>query len=501
MSLTSIPYLLLVFFAVIVYYLVSQRMQPWVLLAVSLFFYSTFDLRYFIFLGFSILTSYFITIQMQREEKKGKKRLWLIAGLLLNLGLLFFIKQYAACASLFSRAMGKLGIPVQLPLFDMIAPVGISFYTLTVAAYCVDAYHGKITAQRNLAKYALYVSFFPCILQGPILRYAPLEDSLFSEKGKKKFDYTQFTFGLQLMLWGFFKKLVIADRVACLVNHIFSNYSEYSGFVLLVGAICYSLQIYTDFSGCVDIVRGTAQTLQIELPHNFRQPYFATSIADFWRRWHMTLSSWLRDYVYIPLGGNRKGTWRKYLNIVIVFFISGLWHGAGLNFMFWGLLHGVYQVLGQMLKTPREWIAKRLGMGSNLPVEQYAMRHRCRKAFQMLITFSLVSFAWIFFRMAGLRGGIEYVRNMFPLDNPWIFSDQTLFQLGLNSSDFIALCVFTLVLVAVDILQRKYCIREKIAQMPMIVRRPIYLTGVVVVVVYGIYGQGYVASDFIYGGF
>ena len=163
--------------------------------------------------------------------------------------------------------------------------------------------------------------------------------------------------------------------------------------------------------------------------------------------------------------------------------------------------HGVYQVLGQMLKTPREWIAKRLGMGSNLSVEQYAMRHRCRKAFQMLITFSLVSFAWIFFRMAGLRGGIEYVRNMFPLDNPWIFSDQTLFQLGLNSSDFIALCVFTMVLVAVDILQRKYCIREKIAQMPMIVRWPIYLTGVVVVVVYGIYGQGYVASDFIYGGF
>lgn len=500
MNLASLNYLLFLALVVLFYYIVPRKIQPWVLFLFSLYFYAAFGTQHFLFLGFSILVTWLTGILVQNTPSVFSKKLFLCAGITLNLLPLFFLKQFNTFSGLLSKALGLAGICFTPPVVTVLAPIGISFYTLTAIAYCVDAYRGKFPAQKNPLKFALYISFFPTILQGPILRYDDVKDGLFPEQ-KKRFDLTQCAYGAQLLLWGLFKKMVIADRVAIIANEIFENYTSYHGFTLIVGALAYSLQIYTDFSGCVDIVRGSSQILGISLPENFRQPYFATSIADFWHRWHISLSSWFRDYVYIPLGGNRKGKLRQYLNIIIVFLISGIWHGAGTNFMIWGLLHGIYQVLGKLLKTPREWIARWFGMGQHLPKEQFALRHKSRKFLQILITFALVTFSWIFFRLPHWQDGFDYIRLLFTLDNIGILFDKSLYALGLGEPDLHALLIFVGVLLIASLLQRKYRMREKIAQLPLIFRWSVYIIGILIVVLFGMYGRGYTATDFIYGGF
>ena len=305
MNLASLNYLLFLALVVLFYYIVPRKIQPWVLFLFSLYFYATFGTQHFLFLGFSILVTWLTGIWVHRSISALSRKLFLIGGITLNLLPLIFIKQFNTFAGLTSKVLGVAGISVTPPVVTILAPIGISFYTLTAIAYCVDAYREKFPVQKNPFKLALYISFFPTILQGPILRYHDVKDSLFPEQ-RKKFDLTQCAYGAQLLLWGLFKKMVIADRVAIIANEIFENYTSYHGFTLVVGALAHSLQIYTDFSGCVDIVRGSSQILGISLPENFRQPYFATSIADFWHRWHISLSSWFRDYVYIPWAETEK---------------------------------------------------------------------------------------------------------------------------------------------------------------------------------------------------
>lgn len=469
----------------IVYFCIPKRMQWGWLLAASLFFYLCSDLRYFLFLLFGVLSTYGAAIWIKRwKEQKRKARLVLTGVLVLNLGLLVFLKFFDYSMGLFAALAQMLGAQWTWEPLGLILPLGISFYTLQIAGYCIDVYRGKIEPQKNLAKYALFVTFFPQILQGPIPRYDQLAPQLL---GQHSFDYVRVKQGLQLMLWGFFQKMVLADRAAVLVNEVFQNHTEYAGGVAVLAAFAYTLQIYADFSGCVNIARGAAQVLGIELMQNFKLPYFSTSIAGFWRRWHISLSSWLRDYVYIPLGGNRKGALRKYLNVMLVFLVSGLWHGTGIHYLVWGLLHGAYQVMGALLSPLRERIAKGVRL-DRIPW--------LRTGLQILITFLLVNIAWIFFRAPDTATAVQIIASMF---QPQGVSESAAALLGiLNWKNLVLLAGCCLLQLGVSLLQTRFALRQRFNRLPLLIRWGVYFAGIASVLVFGYYGPGYDSAAFIY---
>lgn len=483
----------------VVYYCIPKKFQWVFLLAGSLVFYLSADIRFFIFLFASIATTFLAAKILQKindnmaanDKQENKKFLWqkrlvMTSTLFLNVGVLAFLKFFNYFAAMSTTLFGKIGIPFQIDTFKLILPLGISFYTLQVVGYCIDVYRGKYKPQQNFFKYMLFVSFFPQILQGPIARYDALGDQLFAEH---KFNYVQIKYGLQLMLWGYFKKMVIADRAAILVNEVFEHSTKYSGIVVVVASLFYAIQLYTDFSGCVDIVTGGAQVLGIRLAPNFNKPYFATSIQDFWRRWHISLSSWFRDYLYIPLGGSRKGSFRKYLNIMIVFFVSGLWHGTGLHYMVWGLLHGGYQIVGALLMPLRKKSIKLF------KIDETSFSH---KLFQTVFTFLLVDFAWVFFRAGSLTIAFNMLGSIAVPYMPHTSILTTLYSLGLNEANFNLLLLSIGVLGLVSYLQTKFGIREKLAKQALWFRWLFYFCGIAAVLVWGIYGPGFDSNQFIY---
>ena len=286
-------------------------------------------------------------------------------------------------------------------------PLGISFYTLQGIAYIVDIYKNKYKIEKNFIHFLLYMTFFPIFLQGPISRYEQLERQLITHH---KFDYKQFCFGLQLALWGLFKKLVISNRLNMISNEIFDKNTEYTGIIMLLSGMCYALELYTDFSGAVDISRGIAQSMNINLIQNFNFPNSATSIKDFWSRWHISLSTWLRDYIYIPLCGNRKGTFRKYINITITFFVSGLWHGVGFKFIIWGLLHAFYQILADLIVDTLNKIKEVFKYRKILSL--ISDNNNLEIFISKFITFILLSVAWIFFRASDWKTAYTMVKKL-----------------------------------------------------------------------------------------
>lgn len=368
----------------------------------------------------------------------------------------------------------------------IIIPIGISFYTLQLCGYCIDVYLKKYPAEINFFKYASFSLFFPIILQGPISRYDQLGKQLFNEKDTNNF-YENLTFGTQLILWGFFKKLVIADRCALIVNLVFNNHANYFGLPVLVASILYTLQIYTDFSGCVDISRGVARIFGIDLIDNFRQPYFSTSIQDFWKRWHISLSSWLRDYVYIPLGGNRKGKTRKFFNLIFTFLVSGLWHGVGVHFIIWGLLQAILQIISTLTIGIREKACNILHIDR---------KRNAYKVFQIAITICLINFSWIFFRADGSMVAVQMVSS--------IFKDVNLSGL-LEITDFTDLIIILLSTLLLFIVSTfKYegrSVRKMIARCNLPVRWTIWIMLLFIVVIFGVYGPGYSSASFIYMNF
>lgn len=485
MNFISISFIAFLLLTTFVFYVLPKKLQWRWLLAISIYFYLCFDIRFIAFLGGSALIAYVGAIVLSRLKTKQtiykKIILSLIIGL--NIGILIFIKYCNYLIGVTNVIANRLGWSLSFYGIDILVPIGISFYTLQIVGYCIDVYREKTLPQMNFFKFFLFTSFFPQILQGPIARYENLSPQFFREKS---FDYKLYKFGWQLILWGFFKKMVIADRAAIFVNEVFGNISKYEGITLLSAAILYSVQIYADFSGCVDIARGVAELFQIHLVHNFERPYAATSISDFWRRWHISLSTWLRDYVYIPLGGNRKGSVRKAVNILIVFTVSGLWHGAGIHYIFWGLSHGLYQVIGM--------IKNRL-----IKVES---RKDCKyiQVFQRGVTFGLVTLSWIFFRADTLRDAFLFVKRML-FFNPWVLWDSSLYQLGIDRRTFCILIISMIIWGVVSHLQKNLSIREWINQKNIVFRWTIYLVGIFAILIFGVYGVGYNASDFIYGAF
>lgn len=379
----------------------SYKLQNVLLLVSSYFFYACWDWRFLFLLIFSTVLDYYTGIKMSEAKDQNQKKFWFWLSISINLGFLGIFKYYNFFADSFADAIANFGLHVSPWTLKVILPVGISFYTFHGLSYVIDIYKDRIKAEKNFLDYSVFVCFFPLLVAGPIERATHLLPQI---QRKRTFNYDNAVNGLKQILWGLFKKVVIADNCAYFANIIFDNSANYSGSTLVLGALFFTFQIYGDFSGYSDIALGTARLFGIDLLRNFAFPYFSRDIAEFWRRWHISLSSWFRDYLYIPLGGSKGGTWMKVRNTFIIFLVSGFWHGANWTFIIWGLLNALYIMPSIIFNTNRtnlDIVAK----SKKLPT--------AKEFFQMVITFSLTVLAWIFFRSNTVGQALAYISKIF----------------------------------------------------------------------------------------
>ena len=401
----------------------NRKIQNLLLLTSSYFFYACWDWRFLFLLIFSTALDFFTGSKMETAKTVASKKFWFWLSISINISFLGVFKYYNFFAESFADIMGNFGLQVNPFTLKVILPVGISFYTFHGLSYVIDIFKNRIKAEHDFIDYAVFVSFFPLLVAGPIERATHLLPQI---KKERNFDYQKAVNGLKQILWGLFKKIVIADQCAQYTNTIFDDYSNHSGSTLLLGAIFFSFQIYGDFSGYSDIALGTARLFGIELLRNFAFPYFSRDIAEFWRRWHISLSSWFRDYLYFPLGGSRGGTWMKIRNTFLIFLVSGFWHGANWTFIVWGLLNAIYIMPSIIFNTNRNHIDI-VAKGNYLP--------SIREFFMMLSTFFLTVFAWIFFRSASLSDAFSFIKGIFSSS---LFSIPSIHPLDL----FILLLIF-----------------------------------------------------------
>jgi alginate O-acetyltransferase complex protein AlgI len=378
----------------------SLRVQNLLLLVASYFFYACWDWRFLFLLVFSTLLDYFTGIKIHEASAILKRKFWLWLSISVNLGFLGVFKYYNFFAESFSNALSVVGLQSNLGSLNIILPVGISFYTFHGLSYVIDIYKNRIKPEYNFTNYSVFVSFFPLLVAGPIERATHLLPQIVKTR---TFDYTKAVDGLRQILWGLFKKIVIADNCAEFANQIFNNSSDYSGSSLILGAMFFAFQIYGDFSGYSDIALGTSRLFGIELLRNFAFPYFSRDIAEFWRRWHISLSSWFRDYLYIPIGGSKGGIWMKVRNTFIIFIVSGFWHGANWTFIIWGALNAFFILPSIILKTNRNHI-EIVAPDRLLPT--------IKEFFQIGFTFLLTVFAWIFFRADNINHAFSYIAEI-----------------------------------------------------------------------------------------
>ncbi len=378
----------------------NLRLQNILLLFSSYFFYACWDWRFMFLLIFSTLLDYFTGIKIHEAVNRKKKIFWLWISIGINLGFLGVFKYYSFFVDSFLDGLSLLGLKSNLSSLQIILPVGISFYTFHGLSYVLDIYKNRIKPEKNFINYSVFVSFFPLLVAGPIERATHLLPQILK---KREFNYSKAIDGLRQILWGLFKKIVIADNCAEYANQIFNNSSEYSGSTLVLGAVFFTFQIYCDFSGYSDIALGTARLFGMELLRNFAFPYFSRDIAEFWRRWHISLSSWFKDYLYIPLGGSKGGMWSKIRNTFIIFLVSGFWHGANWTFIVWGFLNALYIMPYIVFNTHRNNLDI-VANGKLLP--------SIKEFFAIVITFSLTVFAWIFFRANNVAHAISYVSGI-----------------------------------------------------------------------------------------
>lgn len=495
MLFNSIQFLFFFPVVALLYFAIPHKVRYIWLLAASYFFYMCWNPKYAILMMISTVITYASGLLIDSSNKKKisdkkktfQKKTWVALSFTLNLAILFFFKYFDFAAENIAALFSFVGVTIVPPRFDIVLPVGISFYTFQALGYTIDVYRGDIYAEKNIARYALFVSFFPQLVAGPIERSKNLLKQI---SQKHTFDYNRMKRGLLLMLWGFFQKMVIADRAAMLVNNVYDNYEYYAGLQIVIATVLFAVQIYCDFSSYSNIAIGAAEVMGFKLMENFNTPYFATSVSDFWRRWHISLSTWFRDYLYLPLGGNRKGRLRKHINVMIVFLASGLWHGASWGFVIWGFLNGIFQVIGQELKPVGDYFAR------VFKVDRETFSH---KVYKIITTFTLINFTWIFFRADTAKSAIKMIERIFIEFNPWIFFDDSLYSLGIDRKNFMVLLVALLILVVVSLCKyNKIHLREKLQKQSLWFRWLVYIVAIVFVLVYGAYGPAYSASQFIY---
>jgi D-alanyl-lipoteichoic acid acyltransferase DltB (MBOAT superfamily) len=356
--------------------------------------------KFLFLLVFSTLLDYYSAIKIEQSQSKRRKKFWLILSVGINLGFLGVFKYFNFFSDIVTDVKHLFGLNSSIARLDVLLPVGISFYTFHGLSYVFDCYNEKIEVRKNFIDYGLFVSFFPLLVAGPIERANHLLPQI---ESKRTFTQQNAVNGLRQILWGLFKKIVIADNCAIFANTIFDNYPDYSGSTLLVGAVLFAFQIYGDFSGYSDIALGSAKLMGFDLLKNFSFPYFSRNLAEFWKRWHISLSSWFRDYLYIPLGGNKAGTLKRVVNVMIVFLVSGFWHGANWTFIAWGVLNSIFVVIDNfILKTKFEGV---VANGRKIP--------SLKEVAQVLSTFLLVSILWIFFRAETITEAADYIKRIF----------------------------------------------------------------------------------------
>ncbi len=401
-SLEFIIFLPIVFY--LYWFIFSKKIlfQNLVLLISSYIFYSWWDWRFLSLLFSSTIMDYFVGQRIHSCKKKKLKKFYLLLSIFFNLTLLGFFKYFNFFIQSWIELLAIFGFEYQNPwTLNIILPVGISFYTFQTMSYTLDIYYGKLKPTKDFISFASFVSFFPQLVAGPIERASNFLPQILK---CRKFNYKQGVQGLRLILWGMFKKIVIADSLAWRVDYVFNNYHDYNGGVLLLGLIYFSFQIYCDFSGYSDIAIGISKLFGFELKSNFKFPYFSRNIKEFWRRWHISLSTWFRDYLYVPLGGSIHGQWIAFRNILLIFTISGFWHGANWAFISWGLVHAMLYIPFFIFKKNYQYISSTVAEHSCLPT--------IREVLQMVFTFLLITITWVFFRSQNIESAFEYLFNM-----------------------------------------------------------------------------------------
>lgn len=482
MPFTTLSYLAFLAVAILLYYVCPPKGKNFVLLIISFLFYGIYNWKLVPFLCIFSLAVYGMGILLERHRTGSGIFVCVVIGLLP----LLFCKYFGFLMGLMGNSwelLGKLG-----QRFSFVLPLGISYFTFKSIGYLIDVYKGKIEAEKNVIDLCLFITFFPEMLIGPIDRTENLLAQI-REKGNR-FRWENLKIGACMLLYGYFTKLVVADRIGIIVDTVYSDLYAYSGFTVLIAVILYSFQIYFDFAGCTYLARGTGKMLGFSLPENFRQPYLAVSVADFWRRWHISLTSWLREYIYFPLGGNRKGILRKHMNVLIVFLISGIWHGAGVSFVVWGFLNGAFQVLGTVCKPLREKIYIVLKMDESSALCVWWKR---------FCTFSLMTAAWIFFRADGMHQALLVFKKIFAEWNPWVFWDGSLYELGLSQRNWILMMLLIAVMIVIDLLRARGCrLYFWFTQRHSVTKSIILYIILFSIIVFGIYGSAYDSAAFIY---
>ncbi len=469
----------IIFFPIVValYFALNPKFRWVLLLAASYYFYMCWNYNYIILILISTFIDYFSALGMSKTKVKAKKNLLLILSLTANLGLLFFFKYFNFFSENVNALFDQFNIFYDVPEYDYLLPVGISFYTFQTLSYTIDVYSGKKEPEKHLGIFALYVAFFPQLVAGPIERSTRLLPQFYKHF---KIDYVRIRDGVLLMIWGFFKKVVIADRLSEYVNTVYNNAGDYGGFQDIIATFFFGTQIYCDFSGYSDIAIGSAMVLGYDLMVNFRRPYLSRSIREFWSRWHISLSTWFRDYLYIPLGGNRVVKWRWYYNLFITFLISGLWHGANWTFIIWGALHGLYLLFAIITLKWRDKTAANIGLSKLKQVQN---------VINLSWTFVLVYFAWIFFRANSIQDAFLIISNIFDFTtynlNIQLFSFTSDFYLSFGLIGF---------LIITEILHEKFDIVNKIIYPSSILKWILFIVILFSIFVLGKWDE----ADFLY---
>lgn len=420
-----------------IYWAVPQKFRWALLFTASYYFYMSWNVKYVVLILFTTIISYFAAIFIERfQNNTSAKKIILTFTLISCLGVLFVFKYFNFFSKSFVNLMRAFSIQLHPMTLKLLLPVGISFYTFQTLSYVIDVYRGSVKPEKHFGIYATFISFFPQLVAGPIERTNNLLPQI---KAHHEFNYEQATYGLKLMTWGFFKKLCIADNLALYVDKVFNDVYAYNGFALILVTFFFTIQIYCDFSGYSDIARGAAKLFGIDLMENFKSPYFSASIKEFWSRWHISLSTWFRDYVYIPLGGNRVSKVRHYINLMITFIVSGLWHGANWTFIIWGTIHGFAQIIENIFTRGKNYQPRGLEW-----------------AFKVLLTFTFCMFAWVFFRAQSFSEAVYVFSNMFSGIGSLInylhdgFSD-----IGMGKLRLVAFCITFFVMLMFDYFSRE----------------------------------------------
>jgi D-alanyl-lipoteichoic acid acyltransferase DltB (MBOAT superfamily) len=484
----------MVFFPVvtILYFALPHRFRWLMLLLASCVFYIAFIPIYLIILAVTITIDYAAGIWIENSQNR-KRKIFLVMSIVSTCLVLFIFKYFNFFNSNLSNLARILHWNYPIGALNLILPIGLSFHTFQSMSYVIEVYRGHQKAEHNFGIYSLYVMFYPQLVAGPIERPGNMIHQFYEEH---RFDYQQVTDGLKIMAWGMFKKVVIADRLAVLVNHVYSNVHDYTGAPLLIATVFFSFQIFCDFSGYSDIAIGAAQVMGFKLMLNFNRPYFSKSVGEFWTRWHISLSSWFRDYLYISLGGNRVGKQRRKFNLFVTFLVSGLWHGANFTYIIWGALNGLYMLLS-------DWT---LGIRTVfIRLTRLDVRPRFHKILQTVCTFGMITFAWIFFRARNVHDAWYVITHMFlnsgAIASHLISGNRAALKadilqkgLGLDPGGIIVAILAILFMETVHLLQRGISIRRSLGERPSWMRFAVYYSLVFATLVFGVFNQ----TQFIY---